>query len=64
MITGYTVTCTDGTNSNTVTTSDVTATLVALTPNSLYTCSVTASTSAGNGPASSLNITTATDSKR
>lgn len=65
VITGYMVSCADGdsTTSNARTTSSLTATVGELTPYLLYTCRVTASTSAGVSPAATLNFTTATAGK-
>lgn len=66
MIIAYMVTCTDGGGIviSTLTTSNFTATILGLSPYSFYTCSVSASTSAGDSPAAILNFTTASDSKR
>ena len=61
IIIGYTVSCTDAfdTSSNTITTIELSATRIGLTPYRTYTCSVTASNSAGNSPEATLNFTTA-----
>ncbi len=63
MIIGYMVTCTDGSGNlvHTLSTSNFMETIGSLNPYSFYTCSVTASTSAGEGPAVALNFTTAID---
>ena len=65
MITSYTVTCSDsnGVLVNTLTTVDLSATFEDLSPYSFYTCSIFATTSGGDGPATTLNFTTASDSK-
>ena len=65
MITTYMVACTDGDSvmTNTLTTSNFTATIEGLSPFSFYMCNVTASTRVGSGPAASLNFTTDADSK-
>lgn len=60
VITGYTVTCTDGSVSMTHTVTITTATVTSLDPSSLYMCNVTASTRAGSSPAAFLNFTTTT----
>ena len=62
MIISYTVTCIDdgGSVSGTVFTSNFTATIGGLSPYSVYTCSIVASTIIGNSPGTTLNFTTAT----
>ena len=61
----YTVACNDS-NGNLITTLTVTAlstTYEGLQPYSFYTCDVLATTSGGDGPAATLNFTTASDGK-
>lgn len=60
IITGYSVICADG-GGITLAASNLMATVGGLNPYSLYMCSVTASTSAGAGPAATLNFTTASE---
>ena len=66
LIVGYMVVCTgeDSTMSFTLETFNFTATVEDLSPYVLYMCSITASTSAGAGPAADLNFTTATEGKQ
>ena len=63
MIIGYRVSCTDGFGSvvHTLNTANFVEVVGGLNPYSFYTCSVTASTRAGNGPTTTLNFTTAID---
>lgn len=65
MILSYTATCSDSESVlvNTVTTVGLSTTLDGLNPYSFYSCSVFATTNGGNGPAATLNFTTASDSK-
>ena len=62
MIISYTVTCIDdgGSVSGTVITSNFTATIGGLSPYSVYTCNVVASTSVGDSPETTVNFITAT----
>ena len=65
VIVSYTVACNDS-NGNLITTLMVTAlstTYEGLQPYSFYTCDVLATTSGGDGPAATLNFTTASDGK-
>ena len=52
-VTGYTATCTDGTNSFTGTSTDSPITISGLTNETAYTCTVTATNAIGTGSASS-----------
>ena len=60
IITGYTVSCSDGTR---IITFQVSVILMSLTPYLYYTCSVSASNSAGSSPEATVNFTTSTDGK-
>ena len=65
MILSYTATCSDNESVliNTIITVGLNTTLDGLSPYSFYSCSVLATTGGGNGPAATLNFTTASDSK-
>ena len=65
MILSYTATCSNSESVliNTFTTVGLSTTVDGLSPYSFYSCSVFATTGGGDGPAATLNFTTASDGK-